>query len=255
MATSPPPTTEPEEAGAPAPAGDCPRCGTPYAPQQEYCLECGLRLPVQRGVVPRLGQAWRSRLPWYPGDWIWPALLGLVIAAGGAAVAIATSHSDTAKRRSVIVATNASVATATEAPTTAPEPPVTTPRPRPRPQTNPGGAPAAPRPAPRPRPVTKPAPAPAPTIVAWPAGKNGYTVVLASLPSSAGIEAARDKARQALAARLPSVGVLDSSKFSSLHPGYYVVFSGVYGTLAEAQRAATSAASRYANAYARQITP
>jgi hypothetical protein len=212
-----------------------------------------LRLPVQRGVVPALGHAWRSRLPWYPGDWIWPALLGLVIAAGGAAVAIATSRGHHEAGRSVIVATSPPVATATEAPTTAPEPPTTAPsrpatRPKPRPQTRPGAV----KPAPKLRPAPKPA---GPTIVAWPAGKNGYTVVLSSLPTSAGIQAARTKAQQALAAGLPSVGVLDSSRFSSLHPGYYVVFSGVYGTLAEAQRAATSAASRYANAYARQITP
>jgi len=79
--------------------------------------------------------------------------------------------------------------------------------------------------------------------------------VLASLPSSTGIGAARAKARQALTAGLQTVGVLDSSSFASLHPGYYVVFSGVYGTLARAQRAATAAAARYANAYARQITP
>ena len=32
-------------------AGECPRCGTPYGPRQEYCLECGLRLPVTGGVV------------------------------------------------------------------------------------------------------------------------------------------------------------------------------------------------------------
>jgi hypothetical protein len=29
----------------------CPRCGVAYAPLQEYCLECGERLPTNRGVV------------------------------------------------------------------------------------------------------------------------------------------------------------------------------------------------------------
>ena len=29
----------------------CPRCGVAYEPLQEYCLECGARLPTNRGVV------------------------------------------------------------------------------------------------------------------------------------------------------------------------------------------------------------
>ena len=48
---------------------------------------------------------------------------------------------------------------------------------------------------------------------------------------------ARDRdaeARKALASGLEQVGVLDSDRFSSLHPGYYVVFSGVYGSFSEA---------------------
>ena len=77
----PPPPIEAE-------GGECPRCGTPYEPFQEYCLECGLRLPVSSGVIPVLATAWRRRVPWYPGDWIWPVLGSLVVAALAAAVAI-----------------------------------------------------------------------------------------------------------------------------------------------------------------------
>jgi hypothetical protein len=50
------------------------------------------------------------------------------------------------------------------------------------------------------------------------------------------------------------VGILVSGKFSSLHPGYFVVFSGVYDTLDDAQTAATRALGRFPNAYAREIT-
>ena len=79
--------------------------------------------------------------------------------------------------------------------------------------------------------------------------------MLASLPTSAKREAALAKARQALAAGLPQVGVIDSSRYSSLHPGYYVVFSGVYDSLSEAQTAAGKAADAgYGNAYARRVT-
>jgi hypothetical protein len=81
-------------------------------------------------------------------------------------------------------------------------------------------------------------------------------VVIESLPSGGGgTAAAVRKARQAAAAGLPSVGVLDSGRFSSLHPGYAVVFSGVYTSFTDAQKAAGVAASKgFRSAYARQIT-
>jgi hypothetical protein len=50
------------------------------------------------------------------------------------------------------------------------------------------------------------------------------------------------------------VGILDSSRFSSLHPGYWVVFSGVYRTLDEAIAALPPAVRRARHAYAQQIT-
>src|SRR6476659_7858531 len=58
----------------------CPRCAAPYNDGQEYCLECGERLPARPSLITRLGAGWRRRAGWYPGDWIWPALLALVVA-------------------------------------------------------------------------------------------------------------------------------------------------------------------------------
>jgi hypothetical protein len=86
VTVSPPRDGEPpvEEPQSVQPTGRplCPRCGTPHEPNQEYCLECGLRLPVEaNGLVPRLGGAWRRQLGWYPGDWVWPSLLALLITA------------------------------------------------------------------------------------------------------------------------------------------------------------------------------
>src|SRR2546430_15820718 len=79
--------------GAPEHEERCPRCGTPYSPSQEYCLECGAKLPTRSGVVALLGSAWRKRLGWYPGDWIWPSLLALLVAAAaGAASALWLAH-------------------------------------------------------------------------------------------------------------------------------------------------------------------
>ena len=90
MAMPPEPPAEPPPPAPPSPdmeGGECPRCGAAYEPFQEYCLECGLRLPVARGIIPVLATAWRRRISWYPGDWIWPVLLALVIAALAAAIA------------------------------------------------------------------------------------------------------------------------------------------------------------------------
>ena len=91
-----PPQTPPEQAAPapPPPAAEpaprtCPRCATPYDPTQEYCLQCGLRLPRDEGVIVALRENWTRRVPWYPGDWVWPTLLALVVAGVGAALAAA----------------------------------------------------------------------------------------------------------------------------------------------------------------------
>ena len=49
--------------------------------------------------------------------------------------------------------------------------------------------------------------------------------------------------------------MLDSARFSSLHPGYYVVFSGVYGSKTQADAALrTARSSGFAGAYSRPIS-
>jgi septal ring-binding cell division protein DamX len=65
---------------------------------------------------------------------------------------------------------------------------------------------------------------------------------------------ADDKA-QGFADQGKSAGVLDSDDYSSLRPGYWVVFSGQYETQEEAQSAAEGFGSAAPGAYARQVTP
>ena len=66
---------------------------------------------------------------------------------------------------------------------------------------------------------------------------------------------ALDRARAASKAGLPQVGVLDSSRYSSLHPGYSVVFSGIYDSRSQADQAQAAAnAKGFSAAYVRQIT-
>ena len=229
---------------APAVAvGDCPRCRRPVEPGQEYCLECGARLPgPPTGVVAALGGAWRRRLRWYPGDWIWAALALLAIAALGALVAIAASGGKS-HDTTIVATTSPGVVTRqaveTTPPTTAVAPPTT------------GATTAATAPAATPKAAATPAKQT--TLRAWPSGESGWTVVLrseASRPTAIAV------ARQALRAGVRDVGVLNSSKYSSLHPGYFVVFSGVYATQAAAQNGLTAAAAKgYPDAYVPRVSP
>ena len=89
----------------------------------------------------------------------------------------------------------------------------------------------------------------------WPAGQSGYTDVLVSLPAAGGRAAAVARARQAKRDGLKQVGVLASSDYSSLHPGYFVVFSGIYATQAEATAALAAAhAKGFPGAYQARVT-
>jgi hypothetical protein len=222
--------------------GDCPRCGTPYEPFQEYCLECGLRLPVTRGLIPVLATAWRRRVPWYPGDWIWPVIAALIVAALAAGIAILATKDNGSGSR-------------TKAAINGSPPPGTGTNPGSPP---PGGTGTLPPPPTSTLPTTAPQPQPPPPttgggLTEWPAGQNGWTVVLASGPQSAGRAAATREANKASSAGLSEVGVLNSSDFSSLHSGYFVVFSGVFNSEKEARSSLGSAKSSYPQAYARQI--
>jgi hypothetical protein len=71
-------------------------------------------------------------------------------------------------------------------------------------------------------------------LVTWPRKREAWTIVLLSLPKREGRELALQRARQARRRGLPEVGVLDSSRVTGLHPGYWVVFTGAYPSRPEA---------------------
>ena len=205
---------------------------------QEYCLECGARLHTP-GLVPALAQGWRRRLRWYPGDWIWPSLLALLVAALAAAGAILWTRDAESAPSETLVGDTSPLPT-----TVVTTPPTTT-----------AAGPTVPTVTTKTTSTNKARPGPR-KLIEWPRNRSAWTLVLASLPTSRGRKAAIAKARQALDADLAQVGVIDSARFSSLHPGYYVVFSGVYDSLGDAQDAVSEAADAgYENAYARRITP
>lgn len=233
----------------------CPRCGVAYEPLQEYCLECGTRLPTNRGVVGVLAASWQRRFAWYPGDWIWPVLLFLVltIAATGAALAANAARTDNSR---TLVATGPTVTVGPGVTPSTVAPTVTSTLPgAPAPTITTGPLPTAPGTSPRGGSTTPPPAANPNALAVWPAGQSGYTEVLESIPVANGRDAAVARARRAKRAGLKDVGVIASAQYSSLHPGYFVVFAGIFRTAAEASAGLRDAhAKGFPDAYQTRVT-
>jgi hypothetical protein len=159
----------------------------------------------------------------------------VAVAVATAVVAYATT--DDAPAADTLIATSPQ---ATAPILEAPPESVPTAAPPPPPARTTGPVPAQPPPSPR----------AAGGLAEWPVDEDGFTVVLASLPKDAGRDAATARARAARKAGVEDVGVLDTDQFASLHPGYYVVFSGVHDSQADAERAAGDARDHgYDDAY------
>jgi hypothetical protein len=92
-------------------------------------------------------------------------------------------------------------------------------------------------------------------VAEWPTDEDGWTIAIAALPQTSGRAVAVTRARTARRKGLPQVGVLDSSRYASLHPGYWIVFSGVYSTEAEATSALDDARRASRNAVVRHVVP
>jgi hypothetical protein len=244
----------PPEGEQPPPPGppQCPRCGAEHELDQEYCLECGLRLPpaqVPGGLLRR--ELWARDSP----AWLWATLLALLLAAlvAGAIAAVAATRDENKSAGRPVVRTDTGVTEtigtftdtspitlpttgATETilptgPTTISVPTFTTTTTTPTTTTSSG------------------------SIRSWPAGKDGYTIVLASIETSRGRTPAERKANDAIDNGLDDVGILNSSDYLTLNPGYYVVFTGVYDTLGEARDDLPTARSYQPGAYVREVAP
>jgi hypothetical protein len=161
----------------------CPRCNAAVTPSQEYCVECGLRLP-------RTGRLGPTPMP--ERRVAFPLLVTLAAAVAGAAGAILLTRDAHSAPRPV-VATGGSVVVTT--------------------------------------------PTAAKALAAWPAGTDAWTIVLASIPKQQGRTSAKAIAGEAVQRGLARVGILDSSRFGSLHPGYWLVYTGVYETEPDANGA------------------
>jgi SPOR domain len=108
-------------------------------------------------------------------------------------------------------------------------------------------------------PKSSPAPAPVQTIIAsapasttptssapaeatftgdWPSGTSGYTVQLQKLAQAGTSASAVEAAKTSASAKgAKAVGALKSEEFTSLTAGSYVIYSGVYNSKAQAEKA------------------
>jgi hypothetical protein len=178
--------------------------------------------------------------------WLWAALLALLLVAlvAGAIVAIAATRGDKEGRpRSAIPVVSTSQSTTdtvgiiTQPPTVTINPPTTTF----------GSTTTLPT-------TTLSTTTTTTGNVSWPAGKDGFSIFLKSVPTSEGRTKADAAARRARDNGLSQVGVLNSSDYSSLRPGYWVTFTGIYDTQQQANAALPNARSRgFPLAYAREV--
>lgn len=162
-----------------------------------------------------------------PPSWRLPAAIaGLVLLLAGAALAVALVQVTDEARRTA----SAPGATAPASPTGPPT------------RTGPAGGGEKP-----PRRAQPPASG---EVRSWPARTSAYTVILLSTGTRAGAEGV---ARQAAQAGVPA-GVLKSDDYSSLKPGFWVVFGGQFDSTEEAQREVERyAALGFAGGYARFV--
>jgi hypothetical protein len=198
-------------------AAQCVGCGSPLAPDQRYCLECGeRRLPmssVLAGGMP--GEENRTTAP-VPtsapptgaaagdpnatrnGTLTVIAGVGVLLLAMGVGVLIGRSGASKQGSATPPVITVAGAASGT-ATTAAAEPSFTD---------------------------------------DWPAATKGFTVQLQTLPQPGATVSAVAAAKSAATAKgAKAVGALKSEDFSSLSAGHYVVYAGVYHKRSEAQKA------------------
>ena len=244
------PVQEPIQAAEQPP--QCPRCGAPHDPLQEYCLECGQRLVPLPGATYTRDTVWTRESP----IWLWLALAALLAVALAAGAIVALAATDDENEAGTSVPT-------TEPTTTIPVlPPTTTGVPTLDtvtsgtitigPPTTTGTTTTFPTTGTQPT-TTSPTTTGTGGIISWPA-RDGYTVVLRSTPTSQGRGPAEAAAQQARNNGLPQVGILESSDYSSMNPGYYVTFTGVYDTENEAENALPRArTSGFPTAYVREV--
>jgi len=249
------------EPAEPATPLTCAVCGAELEPDQTYCLECGSPTPL----APRLRRGGRTTAI------LAGAMIILGLGAGALAFAVVSNgdSSGTPSGTSGVTSPGGLVPTGTAPfptgtlPATGPLPAdtsVTTP-------TTPGdttgltstgatgfdtvtGPSSTPTTAPEPTADSTTESTPAPSGDSdWPSGKTAWTAVLASVRSESDARSAKSR----VSGGGDPAGVLFSTGFSGLRPGYWVVFSGIYPAQSTANAQALKLRPDFPGAYARRI--
>ena len=226
------PSTEPlarEATAAATAAAHCPACNAPIAPDQRYCLECGERLAPVSGFLRGQGADGAPRQPPSPRTPTTPP--GTPAAANPAAAPRSNLLGVLAGVGVLLLAMGVGVLIGRAG------------------NSHPAAA--------KPEVITEQAPVAATAGGAsteaaftsdWPASRNGYTVQLSTLPISATVVAVGAAKTAAGAKGAPAVGALDSSEFTSLPSGSYVIYSGDYHNSAQAKKALAHLRSKFPTA-------
>jgi hypothetical protein len=244
-----PPPADPE---APA-ERRCPRCGSAMAPDQEWCLACGAAATTEVAE---------------PRGWRVPVMIsGALVALGviGVILAIVALSGGSEKLAATPTPTPTAAvppaATATPAPTLSPLPSATastSPDPNATATTTPdpnATATATPEATSTPDTSTGNTGSGSGTTGAtssqfpdWPGG-TGWTVFIESATSLSKAESVATSAQ----GKGHTVGILHSDQYSSLNPGYYVVFTEKYDSQSAAVTARDSIKADYPDAYVRKV--
>ena len=241
-----------DEPEAPPPP-TCTTCAAPLEPDQTYCLDCGSPTPL----APRLTRSNRS-----------VAILAIALAAlgvGAGALAYALAEGDGGDPSSDTVtatAPGAPLPTDTGGFGTLPADttggfPTTSTTPFIPPSTTGFGTTTSGVPPITTAGAITTAPTTPTTATTggggagdWPVGLTAWTVQVSSVRDRGDAEALRTRLRAAGR----EAGVLESSDFTELEPGYYVVFSGTFSSRAEAIAHAAALRSTYSDVFARRLS-
>jgi septal ring-binding cell division protein DamX len=236
---TPPDNEQPVEPAAPE--RHCRRCGATLAPDQEWCLACGAAVRTEIAE---------------PRGWRLPLLLAaaVVVLAIAAVVLAIAELSRGPDKVAQVTPTPTPALTVTPVPSVSPTPTTGAPE-------NEGDATTTPVPGQSVTPTPSVSPSPTPSVSAtptpsatsfsdWPAGRSAWTIVLESATSRSRAESVAGD----LQSRGDTVGILHSNDHSSLRSGYWVVFSGQYGSRKAATDAMSTLPAKRPGAYVRRVS-
>jgi len=226
MQTPPPP-----DAPAP-PERRCPRCGHAMAADQEWCLACGAAASTEV-AEPR---GWRVPIM-LTGGLALLAILGVVlalVALSGGGEKLETPTPTPSAQAAVPTTSPIPTATVSPLPTESAAPTVTaspteTASPTDTPDSNTGSDTGS-------------------TFTGWPGG-SGWTVIIASKNSQSAAETVATEAQ----GKGLTVGILKSDDYSSLNPGYQVVFTEKFDSKSAAEDTLSDVRKDYADAYVKEV--